>query len=355
MFCRCDGSFRIFEAKKPFASLYLHGINGDNVAYVTQASTSLTLTTREGVKISGDISDTNFRHTDEVLYIDLHPHDAEMLKKSDKPIAVKFSLKSNYFKNLKEFINSLSKYTISCLLPSAFPEFYLQDLDKFYEKLPNLKSCSEDQNAALVKIVSCPSGRPPLLVTGPFGTGKTHILAVAAHYFLQNITSETTILVCTQQHTSADAFLEYALNLCVPMPKDVYIARVRNFPKHQRGKDNKRYLCNYTQFGKDFQSKPPTKKKPYLVVTTCQGAHQLSKDILKGFHFTHIFIDEVGHMREAEAVAPLTFAGPSTKVFLAGDKQQVCCCNYNINLRMYQPIVKKLFVCINKHALVNHD
>lgn len=41
--------------------------------------------------------------------------------------------------------------------------------------------CSPDQIEALKAIASCSSNGPPILVSGPFGTGKTYIQAVVAH------------------------------------------------------------------------------------------------------------------------------------------------------------------------------
>ena len=313
--------------------LYLKGINGDNIAYVAQASNKLVMTARGCKDVMGEISKTNFGHTEDILYVEVKNYRKFLEvfripeKRCERQVEVKFDLKHHYFYNLKNFVNALSNNTILRLLPMSFAEYNNKAIDECYEVL-NLHCCSEDQYSALVKVVSCPDGCPPILVTGPFGTGKTRILALAAHYFLQNITAPTSILVCTQQHSSADAFLEYALNLCIPMPEKIYIARVRDGNRTMRrdkGAYDQRYLRTHPEFEDDFIRNPPTLKCPYLIVTTCQGAHKLKKGILRDFHFTHIFVDEVGNMREAEAVAPLCLANNATKIVLAGDKEQVSC------------------------------
>ena len=324
---RCDGRFKlVVEQQIPGnnRTIYLVGISGDNIAYVTQASNSFTIVT-EGGAVLGEISPDNFRHTENVLYIDVSEYRKFMEKlhilpqQCERQVTVHFNLKSHYFQNLKNFVNSLDDEIISRIIPSKLSQFKLKDLDNDCKEALNLTRCSKDQCMALTKIISCQNDAPPILVTGPFGTGKTRILALAAHYYLQNISSTTSILVCTQQHTSANAFLEHFCERCSVATSDkVYIARVIKEVNNRRDK----LLRGYRDFEEDFKRKPPTKQRPYLIVTTCHGAHQLKKRI-PNFCFTHIFIDEVCHMREAEAVAPLCFANKSTKIVLAGDKQQV--------------------------------
>ena len=312
--------------------MYISGISGDNIAYVTQASDSVTVTS-QNVSIQGTI----FRHTDEVLYVDLNPLALSRLlnltsKECSWQVNVTFSLKDSYFASLQRFVRSLAPDIINRLLPSDFPPFTPASLMESYEAL-NLQICSDDQRNALATIVACPIGSPPVLVTGPFGTGKTRILALAAHYFLQCSTSEqskTCILVCTQQHVSADAFLDCLMNLMISIPDTAYVVRLtnRSKSKHQykqgtAGSVFLRHLRSYDELESDFQHKPPTNKRPYLIVTTCQTAHSL-KNRLPGNFFSHILLDEVAQMREAEAVAPLCLANTTTKIILAGDKMQVC-------------------------------
>ena len=220
--------------------MYILGISGDNIAYVTQASDSVTVTSKD-VSIQGTISGENFRHTDEVLYVDLNPLALSRLfnltsKECSWQVNVTFSLKDSYFASLQRFVRSLAPDIINRLLPSDFPLFTPASLVKSYEAL-NLQTCSEDQRNALATIVACPIGSPPVLVTGPFGTGKTRILALAAHYFLQCSTreqSETCILVCTQQHVSADAFLDCLMNLMISIPDTAHVVRLTNRPKSKQ-------------------------------------------------------------------------------------------------------------------------
>ena len=312
--------------------MYLLGISGDNIAYVTQASDSFVMWLKNGREIRGEISSENFGHTEEILYLDVDEANLQYLnitkaREYEGQVDVKFNLKDRYFTSLHRFVESLSRDIIGCLLPSKFPPFRPDPLENCYDAL-QLQQCSDDQRKALASIVASPVGGSPVLVTGPFGTGKTRILAIAAHYFLQHRTRQTSILVCTQQHVSADAFLTCVKTLLISISGKAVVARVTNRPQSQarKNKGGSTYSavqrCTYStyEFVSEFTRKPPTHERPYLVITTCQTAHSLKK---RELFFSHILVDEVAQMREAEAIAPLCLANRATKIVLAGDKQQV--------------------------------
>ena len=309
--------------------MYLLGISGDNIAYVTQASDHVTLAYKKG-SIKGSILSDNFFHTEEVLYVDVDERDLSRCfnlstKECRLHVNVQFALKVSYFDSLQRFVCSLTPPIIKRLLPSEFPPFHPASLEDMYNVL-HLQTCSEDQQNALATIVGCPVGGPPVLVTGPFGTGKTRILALAAHYFLQCSMREekaTSILVCTQQHVSADAFLDCLKGLVISIPSSTYVARIDNRSAKRAGSPLHKHQRSLNDFQLDYKHNPPTKKRPYLIVTTCQTAHGLRHRLPREVFFTHILLDEVAQMREAEAVAPLCMANMATKIVLAGDKQQV--------------------------------
>ena len=60
-----------------------------------------------------------------------------------------------------------------------------------------------------------------------------------------------------------------------------------------------------------------------VVITTLSTSQELlDLQVLRGF-FTHILIDDAAQAIEPEALTPLFFAGPDTKVVFTGDHMQV--------------------------------
>ena len=327
---RCNGQFDlVVDHSRSRYTGYLSGLSGDNIAYVMQAcddheSVSIS---HESCEIRAEISSENTKHIENVLYLNFDEKSLTehfSTAKEWKGASVKFLLKEWYFISLQRFVRSLSLEVVQRLIPSPqqFIPFYLNLLgDACYESL-SLKICSEDQRYALGTIISSPSSGPPVLVTGAFGTGKTRILALTALYYLQHsiaVKQRTCILVCTQQHTSAEAFVGFLKNLSIP--KEAYVARVTN---RKTGYAKRYYNKSRDEFADDFRHNPPSSNRPYLVITTCQTAHTLKKTLPTGFSFTHILLDEGAQMREPEAVVSLCFANVNTKIVIAGDKQQVC-------------------------------
>ena len=63
--------------------------------------------------------------------------------------------------------------------------------------------------------------------------------------------------------------------------------------------------------------------KMVVVVSTTRSAAQLvNAGVPKGY-FTHIVVDEAAQLMEAEALLPISLAGPHTAVIMAGDPQQL--------------------------------
>ena len=60
-----------------------------------------------------------------------------------------------------------------------------------------------------------------------------------------------------------------------------------------------------------------------VVVSTTRSAAQLVNAGVPKGHFTHIIVDEAAQLMEAEALLPVSLAGPSTAVIMAGDPQQL--------------------------------
>ena len=58
-------------------------------------------------------------------------------------------------------------------------------------------------------------------------------------------------------------------------------------------------------------------------MSTTRSAALLCSAELPNGHFTHVIVDEAAQLMEAEALLPISLAGPSTAVIMAGDPQQL--------------------------------
>ena len=312
-------------------------LNGDQIAYAVQAAQDkegVTLTYNGNTICTADILSENYSHVEEKLYIGFDRDAVTKLNHSECPVKpgpsdfnihVSFKLKHSYFNNLKRSLDRLRPDIIQRLTPnyqsfvSHQPNLHMgaHPMYRPYEKL-----CSPDQLKALKTIALCPSSGPPVLIAGPFGTGKTRVLAVAVQFLFERPTSFVRVLVCTQQRVSADNFLETFLNLQQARNvgfADAFLVREYGFHNPKL----KRYYRSVSSL--EHHISRYSEPNRLLLVTTCLTAPHLANFLRRDF-FTHIFIDEGAQMREPEAVAPLCLANSNTMIVIAGDHHQVIKC-----------------------------
>lgn len=298
----------------------MEGLSGDQISYAGQASETVRLKfDKYPEAIEGDVLISNISHTEDRLYIGFSKKNIERICSSSCKVEAIFGLKFSYFERLNDSIKQLRREVIERIMPSAVDfsqDSFLGHLDNYSDTL-SLKHCSKDQVIALRTVISAPPSSPPVLISGPFGSGKTRILALACLYYFSCSHLQTVkILVCTQQHVSADAFYECFNDLSPKRDKDLEIIRLA--PRHYQ--KNRAGICYKTLDDID----PAPMKDKVLIITTCSTAITMykRKDLAIGF-FSHIFLDEGAQMRAPEAVAPLNFAKENTKIVIAGDHKQV--------------------------------
>ena len=320
-----------FEAKPNHERFgYFKNMDGDQVGYATQ-SASCAVIQLSSKQVSCDILRENNYHTADRLYVAFHANQFEILRAhfeimksqfESPPLEVHFKLKYTYFLWLKQAIDKLPDNVIARILPKQ--ESFMpaqQPHSASFEQY--LEFCSPDQMEALKVIASCPASGPPVLIAGPFGTGKTRVLALAAHYYLQQSIendSPLRILVCTQQQTSADAYLQMYKDL-TKQKEPITIFRLVS-KDTWRNPSMKMFYKSTAEFKHYMERSSYRNRQRFLIITTCLTARQIH-DVLPHLFFTHIFLDEGAQMREPEAVASLYMAGQNTKIVIAGDKYQV--------------------------------
>ncbi|CAL8256544.1 unnamed protein product [Arctogadus glacialis] len=168
-------------------------------------------------------------------------------------------------------------------------------------------------------------GVAPLLIYGPFGTGKTFTLATAAREIARD--PQNKVLICTHTNSSADLYVkDHFHSFIINGDRNIKPIRIKTNQHSSLKATDKITLkyCLLSECRTYFRS--PTKKaldSHKIVITTTTMAKRFHDLKLQEGYFTHILIDEASQMLECEALIPLGLAGPSTRVVLAGDHMQM--------------------------------
>ena len=227
---------------------------------------------------------------------------------------VEFELKYSYFQMLHSFINRLPKSVVERLVPC---ENSLIESDQDYSSPKPLYPFLEldfIQLKALNTILNHPHASTPLLIAGPFGTGKTRLLARAAYDILRKKNSR--VLICAHHQASADTFVDY-FGKMQSYENTISFIRVTL--------DTPYYPANYPKYKKYYKKRCEIDQlqNERLVITTLGIAPSLLRKTPRKYFFTDILIDEGAQTREPETIGPLCVAGKYTRIVIAGDHCQV--------------------------------
>ena len=121
---------------------------------------------------------------------------------------VRFELKHSYFQRLHKAVDKLSPEIIAKIMPEESDFRKYEVVQQSWPKYEQLELDHTGQIQALRAIASSCS-TAPILVVGPFGTGKTRLLARAAYQILKIKPNKARVLVCAHHQASVDTFLEY--------------------------------------------------------------------------------------------------------------------------------------------------
>ena len=298
----------------------ISGQCGDTISYAKQASGGAVLILPESKqRIHVELGFFAHSPTGEGIPFVMNKEETQKLTRLNRTAKqvcdfsayVQFELKHSYFKHLHDAIHEIPKTVISMIMPTK--SNFIQQLPRdsveiAKPKYTELELDITGQLHALYGILTSNSNAP-LLVAGPFGTGKTRLLARAAYEILRR-NGQPRLLVCAHHQASADTFMEYFGK----MKEDKWPARlVRIIPNNgYRSKTRDRYnewykarreIRNVLSFN--------------LIVTTLITAQHLEG------HFTHILMDEGAQTREPESMVPLCLATKQTRIVIAGDHYQV--------------------------------
>ena len=246
-------------------------------------------------------------------------------------VYAQFEVKHSYFDMLRRSLANLSNEAIQRIMPLVDEFTDAINFAHIPKSTYDTMELDEYQFRALRLIMSCQS-QDPVIIPGPFGTGKTRVLAVAAYSFIENAKSSDSvarILVCCHHQVSADTYVEKYFGDMLThkfRPWDgVELVRLTRKVYYLDGDvDYKKFYVPIDKFRQQVQYGLYNAKR-IIVVTTFSTALNIGSLFGADF-FTHILLDEGAQVREPEAVAPLCMANEDTKIIIAGDPHQVIWC-----------------------------
>ena len=320
--------WQISKLNKDGYSVAIHGMTADNCEYAKQAAQGGTVRS-EGLEVSATMLAMSSDNGKAILYLWLDKNPWQVQFKDGITVDIEFHLKHSYFENLHKAVDYLSEDAVWKLLPCEY------NLDKMHYSTieddslcympPSFEVDNEYQLNALKQLISSRSCAP-YLITGPFGTGKTRLLAAAAYQIifgvghpnspLEHRNRTKRVLLVTHHLHTADAYLELYFGPEVSRNVGIKVCRLcGNDYNVVKTKYEELYVThkNFTNYS-----------KYNIVITTLLTAPmlQIIHKIRHGF-FTHILVDEAAQAREPEVVAALALADKDTKIVLAGDHLQV--------------------------------
>ena len=238
---------------------------------------------------------------------------------------VKFHIRHLYFRNMHKALLYLPLAAVQKLNPvvleSSIASIEDFDIDKILPKsLPARFHLDDDyQMPALKKLLSAPVDAP-FLVTGPFGTGKTRLLATAANHILTSGKKSRILIITHHIPTAGEYINNYFDQEMLKEEKSPLAGKVlRLVSKDDRSQKD----C--AKSVSDFQCPDSTLKfEDYrLVITTFLCFLSVKCLRLNPGYFTHILVDEGAQAREPENVAAFHLVDKNTKIVIVGDHKQV--------------------------------
>ena len=329
--CRCNGTFAFKEYQRSskfdwwphkhnwYGSLEVPQFIGN---HVQQAATQVELEKKGGGwQITGDIIHTQkFLNGKYILLVGFNagmkPREVEQPREGQYPtvmVVTKFCLKYRYFENLQNAILKLPNAVIPKLMLEQLPTLLSPiTLTNKLSKLPHGFELDEEHQGPTCQQLLRSSPSFPFLITGPFGTGKTRVIAAAAYGIIKQ-DPHSRILIATHHQRTADEYVENYFTEHLVEREGLEVVRMVNKDTPSTRLSG---LTKYPWMVRD------TLHNFQLIITTFVQSLGFSRCLRQG-HFTHIFIDEAAQAREPETIAAFSVAGRDTKIVIAGDHMQV--------------------------------
>ncbi|XP_030643380.1 helicase with zinc finger domain 2 [Chanos chanos] len=261
------------------------------------------------------------RGSERQIYLQLPERCCSELKLQNNTLCemeVQFQLKRLWFCEMHKAIDLLQD------LKNVLPDFGHSDIPVHKIKYPKLNA---KQQAAMDFILGDSSQNvAPLLIYGPFGTGKTFTLASAAKELVRQ--PNTKVLICTLTNSSADLYVKDHFHPhIISGHRELKPLRIKANKDGTAVRATDNITLGYCLCSADGQSfilpeRHHLDSHRVIITTTSMAQHLFNLKLPAGY-FTHILIDEASQMLECEALIALDLASDKTRVVLAGDHMQM--------------------------------
>ncbi|XP_063072287.1 3'-5' exoribonuclease HELZ2 [Engraulis encrasicolus] len=230
-------------------------------------------------------------------------------------------------------------------LNNVLPDFTKCCLPSHFTKYPHLNGKQQAAMEFMLGDTDGQHGVAPLLIYGPFGTGKTFTLASAAKEVVCQKGGR--VLICTHTNSSADIYVSRHFHQFVQ--NGCHDARPLRIKKSSGLNATDSITLKYCLVSQDGQFIMLPRRSDLdshrILITTTLWAKKLCSMNLPKDYFSHILIDEASQMLECEALVALGLAGPATRVVLAGDHMQMGPRLFSVNddTRSEHTLLNRLF------------
>uniref|UniRef100_A0A673CF01 Probable helicase with zinc finger domain n=2 Tax=Sphaeramia orbicularis TaxID=375764 RepID=A0A673CF01_9TELE len=165
---------------------------------------------------------------------------------------------------------------------------------------------------------------PPILIIGPYGTGKTFTLAQAVKHILRQ--DHSRVLICTHSNSAADLYIKDYLHPYVeagnPHARPLRVYFRNRWVKTVHPVVQQYCLISGTQVTFQMPTREDILRHRVVVVTLSTSQYLCQLDLEPGL-FTHILLDEAAQAMECETIMPFALASKTTRIVLAGDHMQL--------------------------------
>ena len=311
---RCDGEATLLVGKD---KVHITEMRNGSAAmdYAVQNKASIKFSAN-GYNYDGDRMFRNFNSERDSLTVEIKQNGffRRFHRGARWKAFVHFNINHWYFWRLHRAIARMDDHQIERLVVPKPRKFEAKDIAK---KGP-YKLDQEYQFQALKRMLSCRSGAPYLLL-GPFGTGKTYVLAAAVERLMRD--PGTRILVCTHQNVGADKIYRSLQEHC----ERIHLHVLRLIPDNTGVKYNSSLIHPFSRKAvRQVTIQQLAEWK--VIITTFLTALSIKDKLIQergALRFTHIIVDEGAQSREPEALGALVLADSNTRVIIAGDHRQV--------------------------------